>query len=102
MISSGDEKAVNIYSEEGKLISTIELPEDHKVCGVAFHYGTSKIIVLTYVENKDSYFLLYHTEAGELETKTLFCNNWSEFPQITSHPSGYVAVVRWRGRITFI
>ena len=102
MISSGDEKAVNIYSEEGKLISTIELPEDHKVCGVAFHYGTSKIIVLTYVENKDSYFLLYHTEAGELETETLFCNNWSEFPQITSHPSGYVAVVRWRGRITFI
>ncbi|CAB4017669.1 Hypothetical predicted protein [Paramuricea clavata] len=102
MISSGDEKAVNIYSEGGILNSTIELPEDHKVCGVAFHYGTSKIIVLTYVENKDSYFLLYHTEAGELETETLFCNNWSEFPQITSHPSGSVAVVRWRGRITFI
>jgi outer membrane protein assembly factor BamB len=53
-----------IYSEEGNLKSTVKLPEGHEVYGSAFNYVICKIIVLTFVEEKDSYFLLCYTEAG--------------------------------------
>ena len=106
MISSGDRKAVNFYTEEGKMTSTIKPPEGHEVRGVVFHYLVCKIIVLTYVKKKDSYFLLcYQAETGELEISTFLCmrkDNENEYPpQITSHPNGAVAVVRLRS-ITFI
>ena len=52
MISSKDFQAVLIYSEEGNPKSTINLPEGHFICGVAFHFAFSKIIVLTYVMKK--------------------------------------------------
>ena len=97
MISSRYRNAVHIYSEEGNLKSTIKLPEGHKVRGVAFHYAICKIIVLTYSEKEDSYFLLGHTEAGVLETTTFFCKRIGfELPEITSHLGGPVAVVRER------
>ena len=106
MISSRDDKAVHFYSEEGNLKSTIELPEGHKIRGMAFHYVIRKIIVLTYAHRKDSYFLVSYTETGEPETPTFFCKrddaDYSGLkPFITSHPCGPVAVVRAKS-ITFI
>jgi hypothetical protein len=103
MTSSDDLKAVHIYSEAGNMKMTIQLPEDHGIRGLAFHYVICKIIVLTYVEKKGSYFILCYTEGGELETSTFFSkksfNEWP--PEIKSHPSGPVAVVREKN-ITFI
>ena len=104
MIPSDDERAVEIYSEEGNRKSPIKLPEGHKVCRLAFHYVICKIIVLTYVEKKKSFFLLCYTEAGELETTTFFgkkIDSEFESPKLKSHPSGPVAVVREKS-ITFL
>jgi hypothetical protein len=102
-ISSEDGQAVEIYSEEGNLKSTIKLSEGHEVYGLAFHYVICKIIVLTYVREKYSYFLLCYTEAGELETTTFFskANDRQFHPRISSHLSGPVAIVQ-RKSITFI
>ena len=100
--SSANRKAMVIFSEEGNLKSTVKLPEGHKIYGVAYHYVIRKIIVLTYVEKNDSYFLLCYTEAGDLETSTFFCTRIDyERINITSHPSGPVAVVRQKS-FTFI
>jgi hypothetical protein len=103
MISSDDGQAVEIYSEEGNLKSTVKLPEGHKVYGLAFHYVICKIIVLTYVKEKNSNFLLCYTKAGELETTTFFSKKigYEYMPEIKSHPSGPVAIVREKS-ITFI
>ena len=101
MITSDNRKAVNFYTEEGNLTSTIKLPEGHLVWGMAFHHVLGKIIVLTYV--MESCFLLCYSETGKLESSTFFCNvSGNEYvPSITSHPGGPVAVVRERS-ITFI
>jgi hypothetical protein len=100
--SSADRKAMVTFSEEGNLKSTVKLPEDHEISGVAYHYVIRKIIVLTYVEKNNSYFLLCYTEAGDLETSTFFCKRVVTVRiKITSHPSGPVAVV-WNKSITFI
>ena len=100
--SSANRKAMVTFSEEGNLKSTEKLPEGHEIHGVAYHYVIRKIIVLTYVDKNDSYFLLCYTEAGDLESSTFFCKKIDyERIQITSHPSGPVAVVR-RKSITFI
>ena len=100
--SSANRKAMVTFSEKGNLKSTVKLPEDHEICGVAYHYVIRKTIVLTYVEKNDSYFLLCYTEAGDLETSTFFCKRINlEFIKITSHPSGPVAVVMGKS-ITFI
>ena len=100
MIPADNFQAVEIYSKEGYLESTIKLPEGHEVCGLVFNYTICKIIVLTYVKEKDSYFLLCYTEAGKLETTTFFSKR-SGMVQISSHPSGPVAIVR-RKCITFL
>jgi hypothetical protein len=102
MISSGDDRAVEIYSEEGNLKSRIKLPEGHTVWGLAFHYAICKIIVVTLVLEKRSLFLLCYTEAGELESTMFLCN--ARVAGITSHPSGPVAVVmeKLQKSITFI
>ena len=57
--SAGDGKAMVTFSEEGNLKSTVQLPEGHEIYGVAYHYVIRKIIVLTYVEKDNSYFLLH-------------------------------------------
>ncbi|CAB4018735.1 Hypothetical predicted protein [Paramuricea clavata] len=102
MVSSGSFQIVEIYSQEGNLKSTIKLPEGHEVHGFAFNYVICKIIVLTRVRKKDSYFLLCYTEAGELETETFFCKGIDGFySRICSHPSGPIAIVRTKS-ITFI
>ncbi|CAB4042768.1 Hypothetical predicted protein [Paramuricea clavata] len=105
MISSEKNRAVEIYSVEGNLKSTIKLPEGHEVRGLVFHYVICKIIILTMsVERK--YFLLCYTEAGELHETTAFVIDKEDYdafgsPSIKSHPSGPVAVVEKRS-ITFI
>ena len=100
--SSGDRKAMVTFSKEGNLKSTVQLPEGHVIYGIAYHYVIRKIIVLTYVEINDSYFLLCYTEAGDLETSTFFCKRIDyERINIKSHPSGPVVVVRHKS-ITFI
>ena len=94
MIASYDDRAVHIYSEEGNLKSTINLPEGHWIRRLAFHFAFSKMIVLTYVKKKESYFLLCYAEEGELETTTYFCEKADDgMPEITSHPSGSFAVL---------
>ena len=92
---------VKIYTEEGNLKSTINLPENHEVVSVAFHHVMCKILVLTRKDD-GSCFLLSYSESGELETTTLvgkhvFMNEIS----LTSHPSGPVVVVAEKS-ITFI
>ncbi|XP_028406256.1 uncharacterized protein LOC114528743 [Dendronephthya gigantea] len=103
MIPADDRTAVQIYTKEGNLKTTIKVPEDHEVWSVAFHYEICKILVLTWVWEKDSYFILRYLEAdGELETLTFFCKNKNEYPpKLVSHPKGPVVVVRDRS-ITYL
>ena len=103
MIASDDQRAVLTYSTEGNLKSTIKLPEGHEVWQVAFHHGICKIIVLTYVEKEDSWFLLGYSETGELENSVFFCKRdiyWQNI-DMKSHPSGPIAV-RFLNSMTFI
>ena len=98
MIASHFGKVVQIYTDEGKLKSTIPVPNGHKIRGLAFHYVIHKLIVLT--KEKESCHLLCYSEAGELETSTCLGKDYSE-PCIASHPSGVVAIIAWT-RITFL
>ena len=103
MIVSDDKKAVNFYTGEGNLTSTVKLPEGHAIRGQpAFHYVLDEMMVLTYVKEKESYFLLNYSDRDELESAMLFSDvieTWSPF--MTSHPAGPAAVVREKS-ITFI
>ncbi len=105
MIVSDDERAVFTYSTEGNLKSTIKLPEGHEVEQVAFHHGICKIIVLTFVEKVESYFLLGYSETGELENSVFFrkkhSDEYSWDMYMKSHPSGPIAV-QYTNRVTFI
>ena len=101
MIRSDDNRAVLTYSTEGNLKSTIKLPEGHIVCRVAFHHGICKIIVLTYVEKEDSFFLLGYSETGELENSVFFRKGDSWDVEMKSHPSGPI-VVQYNNSLTFI
>ena len=96
MLSRGDLQALHIKSEEGDEKLTIEVPEGHKIHGVAFHHVFHKIIILTHVQKEDSCYLHFFSEAGKFETSKFFCRRINhELPQITSHPSGPTAVVRY-------
>ena len=50
MVVSDDHRAVQVYSTEGNLKSTMKVPEDHEARRVAFHHGICKIFVLTCLE----------------------------------------------------
>jgi hypothetical protein len=106
MTVSHDRIAVQIYSTEGNLKSTIKVPEGHEARQVAFHHGICKIIVLTYAEKQDSCFLLGYSVTGKLENSVLFCKSNSEYSQFVinmkSHPSGQVAVQGKSGSLVFI
>ncbi|CAB4004706.1 Hypothetical predicted protein [Paramuricea clavata] len=105
MIISYDRSAVQIYSTEGNLKSTLKVPEGHQVVRVAFHHGTCKIIVLTYVGEQNSWFLLGYSETGELENSVFFRKRdpwqYSWEMNMKSHPSGPLAVAVYES-ITFI
>ncbi|CAB4010221.1 Hypothetical predicted protein [Paramuricea clavata] len=106
MLSSfGVVAAVQIYTEEGNLKLKIKPQAGQKVHGVAFHFISRKIIVLSYIEKKDYHCLHCYSEAGELEASMFYrkitdCEN-ERFPKITSHPSGPVVIVRGKS-ITYI
>ncbi|CAB4013738.1 Hypothetical predicted protein [Paramuricea clavata] len=90
---------VEIYTEEGNRKLEIELPAGHMVHGTAFHFVIRKIIVLTRGRGSSSCFLHRYSETGQLET-SMFCFNYSGgLSQITSHPSGPVAIVSKGGNI---
>ena len=85
---------VKIYTEEGNLKSTINLPEDHMVVSVAFHHVMCNIIVLTRKDD-GSCFLLSYSESGELGNTTFVSKDIFIYDiSMTSHPSGPVVVVR--------
>jgi hypothetical protein len=97
IIESDDSSAVQIYSTEGNLKSTIKVPEGHEVVQVAFHHGICKILVTTYVKKQDSWFLLGYSETSELENLVFFSKldpeqNWQRGIYMTSHPCGPVTV----------
>jgi hypothetical protein len=97
MIESDDRSAVQIYSTEGNLKSTMKVPEGHDVVRVAFHHGICKIVVATYVQKQDSWFLLGYSETGELENSVFFLKLDSGRHRrrdifMKSHPCGLLAV----------
>ena len=103
MIVSHDCRAIHTYSTEGDLKSTIKLPVGHEALCVAFHYSICKIIVLTHVWNKESYFLLSYSETGKLENSVFFCKGYAGvvYEALKSHPSGPLAVL-YDSSVTFL
>ena len=75
---------VDLYTEEGKRKMTLELPTDHLVQGVAFHFIVCKIIVLSRLMNysnldDNSFFLHCYSETGKLENSRSFFVRRREF-----------------------
>ena len=64
---------LEIYTEEGNIQTEWKLV-GHQVRGAAFHFATSKIILLTYGMKEKSYCLHRCTETGEIETSMPFSN----------------------------
>ena len=99
--------SVDVSTEEGKLKMTLELPADHKVEDVAFHFIARKIFVFSRLKHfpnlyEDFYFLHCFSETGKLENSTFFCKKERYcLLAMTSHPSGPVAVVEEES-ITYI
>ena len=105
MIVSDDRCTIHTYSPDGDLKSIIEVQDGHRARMVAFHYGTGKIVVLTYNEKDQSYFLFSYSEACELVNSVLFCKKDPEasrsYREMKSHPSGLLAVW-YNNSITFL
>ena len=103
IIVSHDRSAVQMYTSEGDLKSTIKLPEGLEAYSVAFYHGMRKIIVVTYVQKQDSWFILSYSERGDLENSVFFCKDdrFENDINMKSHPSGPVAVLL-NNTITFI
>ena len=103
MIVSDDLSAVQLYTSEGDLKSTIKVPEGHEARRVAFHHGMCKIIVLTYVQKQKSCFMLTYSETGDRENSVFFGkgNPFGNYVKIKSHPREPVAVLL-ANTITFI
>ena len=111
IIGSQKDNTVEIYTEEGNLETTIKLPADHEVRGMAFHFGINKIIVLslrTTGTGNDSYHLHFYTKTGEQHTSTdLHDKNYThnipkykslrrkifQYANIKSHPNCAAAVL---------
>ena len=90
-------RAIQIYTVEGKLKKVINLPEEHRVVGVAFHQFIFKIFVLSFEYKTASYFLLCYSATGDLESSTFF-SEWTgkrfrPRPNIVSNQNVPIAVV---------
>ena len=86
-------KFIYIDTEEGNEKRKLEVPEDHKVLGVAFNHITKEVVVLTYYHMRQ-YILIYSTTGGKLETVPItFELEGAFYHDLTSHPSGPVALV---------
>ena len=97
MIPSCDAKYVHIFTAEGKLKFTIEMPKDYEVIQAVFHHRITKIIVLANHVNRKYTALLCYSEAGELEHNENFKTKWFSM-SIISHPSGPFAV-KWLDKV---
>ena len=95
IIGSLPDNTVEIYTEEGNLKRTIKPPADHGFRRVAFHFGISKVIVLSYYWEKKSLYLHCYSETGEQHTSTCLGKTtyFGLSKNITSHPSGPAALV---------
>ena len=95
IIGSFNNNPVKIYTEEGNLKTTIKLPSGHWVVRVAFHFGMSKIIVISYYREKKSLYLHCYSETGEQHMSTCLgkVDDYVYAAYIKSHPSGSAAVV---------
>ena len=94
MIASNDRcSTVEMYSTEGNLKSTIKVPESHEVRGAAFHHYIGKIIVLTWVRELHSLFLLGYSETGELESLVFLTKRlWYLRLDVKSHLNGAFSI----------
>ena len=101
MIVSDGGRAVQIYTSEGNLKSTIEVPEGHAAYRVAFHHGMCKIIVITRVWKQESSFMLSYSEKGELENSVLLHKGVYYLGTLCCHPKGPCAF-DVGGIITFV
>ena len=104
VMASSYDSVFEVYTPEGVLKVTKEPPEGHHIIEVAFHPGIGKIIVITHVEKKNSWFLLSYSETGELENSSFFCkplNSRKLYIHMKSHPNGPVAI-KVEDSITFI
>ena len=100
LITTDNCKAVQIYTKKRNLKTTVKVPEGHTVMECVYVIG--KILVLTWAEEKDSYFILCYSEAGEeLETFSFFGSGMKDdqCPKLVSHPNGPVVFVRERSII---
>lgn len=96
-------KTVGVYTEEGELRVNIEIPGLHKVCGLAYHYVSRQVLVLTEVMPAcyNVYQLQsYSAESGELLHALPLPGKRNEGPyKIISHPRGPVVLVHKTGVI---
>ena len=96
IIGSLGGNTVEIYTEEGNLKRTIKLPEGHEVRGLAFHFGISKISVLSRHPGEDqhTYYLHFYSETDEHDTSTCLSDKtYNNFATVTSHPRGPALVL---------
>ena len=105
MIPTDDDAAIQIYTKEGNLKTTMKVPDGHMVRSVAFHNEICKIMVLTWAWMEKSYFVLcYPEEGGERETLTPFDSGKMKdegYPQLVSLPNGPGVVVKAKN-ITYL
>jgi hypothetical protein len=104
ILAACDEVCLKVYQDQNDSSIEIKLPANHMVCGIVYHFALSKIVMLTYVEKDESYFLYcFNKETGELKTSMFFCKKSDSgcSPMITSHPAGPVAIIR-EGSITYL
>ena len=93
------DNTVEIYTEEGNLETTMKLPAGHEVRSVAFHFGISKIIVLSEDRENGVYHLHFYSETSNehtstcLDERSYFNTSLTFAYNITSHPGGPAAVV---------
>ena len=95
-------KTVGIYTVKGALKRSIETPELHKVCGLAYHHASKAILVLTEVMPACfNVYLLesYSAESGELQQTLPLPGKRNEGYKIISHPSGTVVLLHKMGAI---
>ena len=86
-------KTVYVYTEEGELKRKFKVPEDRKVYAVAFNHFAKKIIAYT------GHQLEQYLETGEQQQTLQLPFRDQVLCNITSHPSGHVAVVHGKGFI---
>ena len=106
MVVSDGFSVVQTYTTEGVLKYVIKPPQGHKIISVEFHHGIGKIIVITYIREKHSWYLLSYSKTGELEN-SLFLHKLDSFLysgeiSLKSHPRGKFAAIAIKDSLFFI